>query len=1336
MDQTPVQDSLESPDDSATPPGGNGQPSLPPAAVEKAKPSEREMQRMALRELVELSTEVAAEERTIEENHAIEVSRQAKDHERQVWGADERGKNAEAAVHEKFAERVERIKAEFNAATGSVREADAKAKKKVQLDFGPQEAKVKKAYDEAVWLADAELEARQTQVRLEQKKAKQSLVEQEEETGALEDKAQELLKLYGHKANETDAAAMTSEGESIGPGNFAAKRDVVLVELKKFEGLFTPRLFVGGRAFLIVFVLLAIAGGATYFLQMENIDRVGFKPEPFIIACGATLVGSIALLLFIRTIAKKSLKRQWTRTRKALDDTRKASKYDYETTLEELQKRTAEATHKRGTEVTAAKQRFGPMLTGLQERKKAALATIEQETAGKMKSHEERRDALRKEGDDWQERHVAEVKAKLASDQVAIGSNHASKVKEIAARYAANRAALEMKWTTGLKRIASPIKETGGANAQVVHDWKAVRWADWTPPKQFATLIRFGELQVDLKQITDQVPQQLALPKAFSVPANLAFPRQSSLLIHTDREGRPEAMATMQMVITRLLTGMPAGRAKFTIIDPVGLGQNFAGFMHLADHDESLVGSRIWTEREHIEQRLLNLTEHMETVIQKYLRNEYETIDQYNAQAGELAEPYRFLVIADFPVGFEGDSFRRLSSIASTGARCGVYTLVVRDTRVPMPQGAHFDELEAHSVNLVRKEGKFVWRDEVFKQFPLQLDLPPGEDLLTDIMDVVGKYAKDANRVEVPFWQIAPRDESEFWTRSAKKDLDVPVGRMGATRLQSLRLGKGVAQHALVAGKTGSGKSTLLHAMVTNIAMWYRPDEVELYLIDFKKGVEFKTYASHELPHARAIAVESDREFGLSVLQRLDGELTRRGEIFRKLGVQDLASYRDSPATGPMPRTLLVIDEFQEFFSEDDKLAQDASVLIDRLVRQGRAFGIHVFLGSQTIGGTSGLSRSTIGQMAVRIALQTSEADSQLILGDGNSAARLLSRPGEAIYNDAGGLVEANSPFQVAWLPDAQRDDFLSAVLAKTKRENAFYGEPAVVFEGNAPADVNKNVRLRALLDAPRPAEGTPPPVSPVGYLGEPVAIKDPTGISLRRQSGSNMLVIGQQDESAMALIQSMIVSLAAQHSRTSCRFVLMDGTAADSPLSGILEKVRDVVAQDMEVVEYRDVDQAINRLATEQASRQANEDANSPAIYVIVFGLQRFRALRKTEDSGFSFGSSDDGEKKVAADKAFADLLREGPGNGMHVIAWIDTPVSIERTLDRSSMREFDNRVLFQMSANDSSNLIDSPAANKLGMFRALAYSEEQGTIEKFRPYALMPEDYLIGVRQKLKGS
>src|SRR5207245_1641169 len=155
----------------------------------------------------------------------------------------------------------------------------------------------------------------------------------------------------------------------------------------------------------------------------------------------------------------------------------------------------------------------------------------------------------------------------------------------------------------------------------------------------------------------------------------------------------------------------------------------------------------------------------------------------------------------------------------------------------------------------------------------------------------VGERAQAARRVEVPFEFIAPPPE-RWWAGDSRPGLNVPLGRAGATRRQALRLGQGTSQHALVAGKTGSGKSTLLHALVVNLALTYSPDEVELYLIDFKKGVEFKTYATHELPHARVVAVESEREFGLSVLQRLDAELRRRGDLFRAAGVQDVASYR------------------------------------------------------------------------------------------------------------------------------------------------------------------------------------------------------------------------------------------------------------------------------------------------------------------------------------------------------------------------------------------------------------------------------------------------------------
>src|SRR5204863_8065899 len=102
----------------------------------------------------------------------------------------------------------------------------------------------------------------------------------------------------------------------------------------------------------------------------------------------------------------------------------------------------------------------------------------------------------------------------------------------------------------------------------------------------------------------------------------------------------------------------------------------------------------IWTEAAHIEEQLAKLTEHMENVFQKYLRNEFETIEEYNEHAGEVAEPYRILVVANFPANFSERAAQRLVSIATSGARCGVYTLVSIDTRVPLPYGFDLSRLE------------------------------------------------------------------------------------------------------------------------------------------------------------------------------------------------------------------------------------------------------------------------------------------------------------------------------------------------------------------------------------------------------------------------------------------------------------------------------------------------------------------------------------------------------------------------------------------------------------------------------------------------------------------
>ena len=80
----------------------------------------------------------------------------------------------------------------------------------------------------------------------------------------------------------------------------------------------------------------------------------------------------------------------------------------------------------------------------------------------------------------------------------------------------------------------------------------------------------------------------------------------------------------------------------------------------------------------------------------------------------------------------------------------------------------------------------------------------------------------------------------------------------------------------------------------------------------------------------------------------------------------------------------------------------------------------------------------------------------------------------------------------------------------------------------------------------------------------------------------------------------------------------------------------------------------------------------------------------------------------------------------------WCDTNANLQRRLDRQSLKEFDLRVVFQMSNDDSLFLIDSGLASKLGQHRALLHSEEDGRLEKFRPFALPSEEWLRQVGEQ----
>lgn len=920
---------------------------------------------------------------------------------------------------------------------------------------------------------------------------------------------------------------------------------------------------------------------------------------------------------------------------------------------------------------------------------------------------------------------LARLNNEASAQKQALTESHRAKMQKFQADNLAQWQKLEGDWKQKIQPIWDAIDAANIAARDAFPDWKPELWKNWRPPTSFVNAAQFARLETDVKRFAETAPQdkRLALPTpAVSLPLVLNYPREGCVLFETTKSGNEAIVAAINNIVFRLLATAPAGKLSLTIIDPVKLGQSFPAISHLSDYEENLINGRIWTQSNQIDEKLAELNEHMEKVIQMYLRNEYETIAEYNVQAGNIAEKYHFVVVADFPANFSETAVRRLLRIAASGARCGVFTLIHWDHRHTAPPDFLPEELRKSSICISATEsGQFMLSHPALPRAQVLLDAPPDAEFATEFLREVGDASRGSNRVEVPFAQVAPPD-SEIWSEETSEELRVPIGRSGATKLQYLSIGKGTRQHGLIAGKTGSGKSTLFHVVITNLALWCSPEQVEFYLVDFKKGVEFKSYAANRLPHAKVVAIESDREFGLSVLQKLDDELKRRGELFRKMGVQDVAGYKRAGGTEPMPRSLLMIDEFQEFFVEDDRISQAANLLLDRIVRQGRAFGIHCLLGSQTLGGAYTLARTTIGQMVIRIALQCNEADAYLIMDENNPAPRLLSRPGEGIYNDMAGMVEANSPFQAVWIDDRERDKKLEQVrgLANDKFNGRYPGP--IVFEGNAPADVRENPELRPRLES---APTTAPAVARV-WLGAPNSIKGPTEAVFQKRSGSNLLMVGQRDEPVLAMISIALVSLAAQFPRDGARFVVFESTPPGSPERDLIERTVKAIPHNIVLAKPGDLAEIINGLSEDLKQRTENEHAPAPAVFLFIHGLQNFKKLRQDDEFAFS---SDEANPATQLQK----LINEGPSHGIHVFATVDTYNNVNRYLGRKTLTEFEMRVLFQMSTNDSASLCDDPKASALGLHRALLYNEQEGYLETFRPYALPAREWIEQAGSKL---
>ena len=830
------------------------------------------------------------------------------------------------------------------------------------------------------------------------------------------------------------------------------------------------------------------------------------------------------------------------------------------------------------------------------------------------------------------------------------------------------------------------------------------------------------------------------------IPYCAQFSSEFNYIFKFNGEGRQKVVQDACDMGMRLFMMLPPGKVNFTFIDPVTLGESFATFTRLVDVDDrtsEIINGKIWSSPSDIEDKLKIMTNHISNVTQRCLQGKYNNIFEYNKVAEQNAEAYQIIMLMDYPAGLTDQSLKLLEQIATSGPKCGVFTIIYRNEsqykKISERSYPLISNIESNfkTFNYSNGANTIKCSDEAIKNQLLTwrgVRIPEGDKLNT-IIATLKKGIKNAEKVVIGIEKV---DNAES-VDTTKDGIRIPIGIHGANEVQYLTLGVGGSHHALIAGVAGSGKSSLLHTIILRTLMQYSPEELIIYLVDFKRGVEFKIYADFELPSFKVVAIESEREFGYNILTALEREQKIRADLFKKSHVDKIEEYREQGKK--MPRVLVIMDEFHELFSNaNDEFAKKSAIIMERIVRQGRAFGVHMILASQSYSNITGIDRAVFDQMAVRIVLKCSKADANLLLDSGSTEIDQISidDPGRAVYNSEAGNKEYNSHFRVAYIEPDKHRNMLSEISAKT-RSFVNKQQPTRILLSNIEDNNYSIFNQFTNYDASEYKE--------VGrlYIGEPLSVSNNMSMDFSRSEYSNLLMIGEDTEKARSMFAFSILSLCINYWIKNKKvpdepFIYLynckpldDSYFKDTPqlLSEYLPQYVKYVSR----IDSSDIQNVVSEMYDVTTGSESNTDK-----YLFVFGYQRAEDLKSDIklsqsddiDNLFNIMPTTTNKANVSIKDMFRTLIKEGPTKGMHTIIWQDSFNALYQD-DKDIMSYFAMKIAFDMSQEEFSRFVSANDVGLMSENNAIYYNRARDN-QKFRPYQAPDEEWLKSISDKLK--
>lgn len=824
-------------------------------------------------------------------------------------------------------------------------------------------------------------------------------------------------------------------------------------------------------------------------------------------------------------------------------------------------------------------------------------------------------------------------------------------------------------------------------------------------------------------------------PHSRQFPLVVRFPADRGLAVEAITGSRGLAAEMLRSVVLRVLLDVPPGQLQLSLIDPTAMGQTFSDFLHLGDFDERLVEGGVKTSSQAIDRCLSEHVAHLETVVSKYLRGQFRNIHDYNRSAGEMADPQRLLVIADYPRQFSERAAEMLLSLVENGPRCGVHTVVLYSPEDEPPRSVSFARL-TQTMDVVSHRGGVATLRPAGSASSLDFapdQCPPiafnvdgrASTPAARCIEAIGSSAKRGADVVVTldnFLPVVSRNRAgalpdfahgspplslapETWWTATTVDMAVaPIGRAGAQGVASMFFSStAVAGGAIMVGLPRSGKTTSLHAMILTMTTLYSPWELELYLIDAKHGVEFKVY--EHLPHARMVSVHSEREFSLAVLMSIQAKIKERAELIKSHGggLSNITEYRT--ATGDvLPRILVVVDEFHELFEEADTIGLEAFAAFSDIVRMGPFSGVHIVVASQTLSSMPAMDRQTLILLPQRVAFMCNEYDAEIVMGDTNKATRMLSKTGEGIFNPSRGDESKNQPFKGLYVGPDQRNGLLRAL--RQKADAMGWARQPRVFDGDA------------VVDRPPQAELKKPGGRFTVPVGEPFTLAASETLVLPRTRGGNLLLVGDRegddipDLSLRGVVHSVLLAAQAQGASSTTIDFVGDEEVDDGQT--VLDVARAAGSRYLRAASLGTV---LQETAAIVAARTTDGNYRDSTQLLVLFGLQRAFSLTPYDPYGM------DTSDEPSLTQALRTIMVSGPEVGVHVVVDADRSHSVESRLGTDLVQEFMIRVAG--SAADSKDVAfvsgsyGESAPPRLGQL--LIGDHFKGTARRARGYKIL---------------